>query len=132
MTDKDEQIDLPLNLEVTDPGKAAVTRYYRGMGERLEAMRLAVVNLRQRGIFIYRIDIKFPSKKYPNCVVMAKALEVDGPIIAFNSDSMWVGALLGLGTRIRSGSVEWIQDQYPPDNWVEVLAELHKNTYYLE
>lgn len=115
-----------------DPGNAAVNRYYRDLGKRLENLRLSLQRRRQDGIYIYNIQLRWPNPKNQQYLAILKAVTDEGPVVAFNSDGAWFSALLGIESRLRAGKLDWLKDDYPPDNWVEVAAFLHKTTYPFE
>lgn len=108
-----------------DPGMAAYHRYLRDQGMRAEQLREFIANARERELFVYSIQVRYPSKEYPSFSAVVKALTPEGPVIAFHNGYQLLEALLGIGQRIRAGNLEWRNDDYPPDDWAERLAYMH-------
>jgi len=132
MTTEEKQPELSVEWFDEDPGAAAINRYYRDLGKRLENLRLSLQRRRNDGVFVYNIQIRWPNVKNPQYLSIIKAVTDDGPVVAFNSDGAWFSALLGIESRLRAGKLDWLKDNYPPDNWSEIAAFLHKTTYPFE
>lgn len=121
-----------VELEISDPGRAAIERHYMRQGKALEDMRLSLANLAQEGLYVYQLQLRWPTKGKPNHMLILKALQADGPVIAFHGDYGWVSALLGVAQRLRAGDLDWHQDDYPPEDWMERLTLMHTETHYLD
>jgi len=126
-TQDEEQIALP--DDTIEVGKAAVVRYYADMGRRLEYLQSGILNSRAVGEYIYQAQVRYPTKRNDSHLVILKRLTPDSPQIAFSGGSGLIDALATTGARMRSGSLEWMQDDFPPDEWEERLAWMHKNLY---
>lgn len=120
---------LPLPDDDMSIGKAAVVRYYAEIGRRLEYLQTGIVNARAYGLFVYQLQIRWPKKVGDEHLCIAKMLSVDGSHIAFTSGENLISALGSTGSRLRSGSLEWLQDEYPPEDAVTRLAWMSKHLY---
>lgn len=125
-----EQLELNLPEIVPEPGATAVARYYQDIGRRVDVGRTVMQARREDGLFIYNLQAKWPKPGKHDTLVMVKAFHHElGPVIAFSNGSGWMGALLSFTGRLQAGQVDWITDEYPPDDWAEWMAFLHQNTY---
>lgn len=121
-------------VPLEDPGtdnRAAFDRHLAGMGRDLDALRLSMDNLKDKGQYVYKLEFRAPSKKSAEWLLLAKMVEVDGPKISFTSAHSLTNALFTFGRRLRAGGVDWHEDGFPPDDWPERLAYLVKNATWL-
>ncbi len=128
----EQQLDLPFAEEPEEAPLelSALARHYQRQGRGLDDMRLSIANLAQKQVFIYSLQIRWPTTQKPGHTLMVKAILEDGPKITFHNDFGWLTTLLGFGARMRAGQVDWYEDNFPPEDWVERLAHFHKNQYY--
>jgi len=123
---------LPLPPQDSEIGSAAVGRYYQDIGVRLESLRLSLTNLTNNGMFVHALNVRWPKKAGDAHLIVVKVLHEEGPLIGFSSSYNFQEALFTLGGRLRSGSMAWQIDTYPPEGWEQELAWMRRNTYNLE
>ena len=118
-----------LGLEKTEdtntPGRAAYLRHLQDTGLQANELREFIANARERELFIYSIQVRWPSPKFDSFSVIVKALHPEGPLVGFNNGYQLLGALFGVGQRLRAGNMEWKPDEWPQEDWVERLAFMH-------
>ena len=118
------QLELP-GFEDDLNSQAALNRHLREKGEQLERVRELVALMGDRGQFIHSFQIRWPRTATKDVVLIAKMVCEEGVYVAFHSGVTWSHLIGSFGERIRAGSVNWIVDEYPPDNWVEILHTLN-------
>ena len=132
MTDTQIPLFEPEETPETPLEETALARHYQRQGRALDNMRLSIANLAQTQVFVYSIQIKWPKPGKAQHTLMCKALLPEGPKITFHNDYGWEATLLGFAGRLRGGQVEWFDDGFPPENWMEDVAFYHKNQHYLD
>lgn len=132
MSDTQTNVEEVEELSEKEVSNAAVTRFFYGLGERLERLRIGVRAYRRHGYYIYKLEARIPTQRRHTYLILVKALTEEGPVIAFHASDDWVEGLLALGGVIRAGRLEWHKDEYPPEDWREMMAFMHKNTYYID
>lgn len=112
--------------------ETALRRHYTRQGRLFDSMRLSIANLAQEGVFVYSIQIRWPTEKKAGFTLICKALTADGPKITFHNDYQWAAVMLGFAGRLRGGAVEWHEDNFPPDGWEDQMAFYHKRQIYID
>lgn len=110
---------------------SALARHYEGVGQSVEALRLGLKNLKDREVYVYKLELRSPNAKSVEWLLLSKAYTPEGPRIAFTSGGSMYSALDNFGRRLRGGVVDWVDDNYPPDDWVERLAHIVKNQTWI-
>ncbi len=131
MTDSDKVNDGVDEGEIP-VGQAAVRRHFQNMGMAFEGLLSMMAAEAQAGRFIYSMQVRWPAKDNPGFLTIVKAYVDGGPEIAFHNSAQLVGAVTGIHERRLAGQLEWRQDDWPRDEWVEELAFRHKQQIYLK
>lgn len=127
-TEQEQETATPFDDVTT---QAAISRHLETMGRELEALRLGLDNLKGRGLYVYKLELRAPNTKSTEWLLLVKALDDEGAKISFTSGGSMFATLGNFSRRIRGGAVDWHEDSYPPDDWVERLAYSHKNATWL-
>jgi len=132
MTNETKNGTLDLQDPESDPGAAAVRRYFFGLGQDVNGMQQLIADEAQVGRFVYNMQVRWPGKENPGFLCILKAYEDEGPVIAFHNTHQFLDAVTGFTHRKRAGQLEWRQDDYPKDGWVDELAHRHSQQRYLK
>lgn len=117
------QLTLPGFDEVA-PASALLSRHLTELGESWESTREIFALLGDRGLYTHNIQLRWPKEASKDVVLIVKVVTEEGPYVAFHSGATWTHLIPAFARRVRSGNINWIKDEFPPDNWVEILALL--------
>jgi len=121
-----QAVELELQaFDTIEPASAALRRNLQETGERWEAAREVVALMGDRGRFIHNLNVRWPKTEAKDVILVAKMVCEEGPFVAFHSGPVWPHLIPGFTDRVRSGTVNWLVDEYPPENWVELLQVLN-------
>ncbi len=129
MTEKQNELPLPATTPEDDIGKAAVARYYRGLGREVDQFRMMVGSLGQGGRLVNGINVRGPRTGSPGHLLVVKTLSEEGPSVSFTGGNGWIETILAFGARLRAGQVEWKEDQFATEGWEEQFEYLKVNRY---
>lgn len=110
-----------------EPSGAAVARHFQEVGEQWDMTRQVMLLAGDRGYYVHNIQVRWPADPKKDVLLIVKMYMVDGPFVAFHSGTTWTHLIPGFAARMRTGSVNWLKDEYPPDNWTDklkVIADL--------
>lgn len=128
-----EQPDQQQDVNRIKVGEARILRFWQDIGKSYDQSRETLTNLKNQGIFVYNLNIKWPRPANPDFLLICKAVtEDDGSVIAFHNSSQWGTLIPGFASRLMAGAIEWRPDEYPPDNWQELIAFHHERSTYIE
>ena len=119
----EEQTQLP-GFELVEPPAAAVNRHYHQLGETWEQAREIFALAGDRGYYVHNLNIRWPSKANKDVLLIVKVLHEEGPMVAFHSGYVWTHLIPTFADRMRAGTVNWLQDEFPPDKWADKLYVL--------
>lgn len=124
MSGQEEQLVLP-GFEEIEPTGAALLRNFRETGEQWEATREIIALMGDRGHYVYNINLRWPRKPAKDVLMIVKMFTEEGSYVAFHSGFTWTHLITSFAARVRAGAVNWLVDEYPPDEWVEWYTVLH-------
>jgi len=117
------QFYLP-GFDQIEPSNAALLRHYSELGERWEQAREMFALAGDRGNFVHSLNLRWPNKPTQDVLLIVKMLSDQGPVVAFHSGPTWTHLIPTFGDRLRAGAVNFIEDEYPPDDWKDKLTIL--------
>ena len=117
------QLEMP-GLGDLEPSDAALKRHWMELGQEHEEARHIYSLLGDRGRYVHTIQLRWPTAKNKDVLLIVKSFTEDGCFVAFHAGPLWINLINSFAARVRAGAVEWVKDEYPPDNWVEKLAIL--------
>lgn len=108
-----------------EPTAAALTRSYQETGEQWESAREIFALLGDRGMYVYNLNLRWPKHQSKDVLLIVKVFTEEGSFVAFHAGYVWPHLIPTFAARVRAGSINWILDEFPPDNWHDWYTVLH-------
>lgn len=121
MIEEQKQLILP-GFEEVEPSGAAVARHYSEIGEQWESARETIALLGDSGVFVFNIQIRWPKLASKDVLLIVKVFTEEGSFVAFHGGPTWSHLITGFTARLRAGTINWIEDEFPPDEWADWYA----------
>ena len=119
MTNKDERLEgqLPLPMGDGEKSSTALLKWEQETGAALIALAEMLKKPTDVRPFVYDVRFELMSLQASVGKVVLKGFGADGGLVAFHDATGLVDGVRGLTGRLKSGKINWYEDQYAGKNY---------------